>query len=71
MTTLQALPDLVAAIGDSSRIQYYSENATVFGQQTENDIRLAILSMPPGSILIVWPRAGPAGPGLSGAAVWS
>ena len=54
VTTLRTLPNLVAAIGDGSRIQYYTENATVFGQQTENNIRLAILSMPPGSVLIAW-----------------
>ncbi len=46
VAALQALPNLVAAIGDAGRIQYYTENATVFGQQTENNIRLAILSMP-------------------------
>ena len=33
VTTLRTLPNLVAAIGDGSRIQYYTENATVFGQQ--------------------------------------
>ena len=59
VTALQALPNLVAAIGDGSRIQYYTENATVFGQQTENNIRLAILSMPPGSILIAWQGTRP------------
>ena len=59
VTTLRTLPNLVAAIGDSSRIQYYTENATVFGQQTENNIRLAILSMPPGSVLIAWQGTRP------------
>ena len=59
VTTLRTLPNLVAAIGDASRIQYYTENATVFGQQTENNIRLAILSMPPGSILIAWQGTRP------------
>ncbi len=54
VTALQALPNLVAAIGNASRIQFYTENATVFGQATQNNIRLAILSMPPGSILIAW-----------------
>ena len=49
VTALQTLPNLVAAIGDASRIQFYTENATVFGQPTQNNIRLAILSMPPGS----------------------
>lgn len=59
VTTLRTLPNLVAAIGDSRRIQYYTENASVFGQQTENNIRLAILSMPPGSILIAWQGTRP------------
>lgn len=59
VAALQALPNLVAAIGDAGRIQFYSENATVFGQQTENNIRLAILSMPPGSILIAWQGTRP------------
>jgi len=59
VTTLRTLPNLVAAIGDGSRIQYYTENATVFGQQTENNIRLAILSMPPGSVLIAWQGTRP------------
>ena len=49
VTALQTLPNLVEALGgDASRIQYYSENAIVFGQPTQNNIRLAILSMPPG-----------------------
>jgi hypothetical protein len=56
---LQALPNLVAAIGDASRIQFYTENATVFGQPTQNNIRLAILSMPSGSILIAWQGTRP------------
>jgi len=48
VTALRALPNLVAVIGDGSRIQHYTENAAVFGQHTENNIRLAVLSMPPG-----------------------
>lgn len=59
VTALQALPNLVEALGDARRIQYYTENATVFGRQTENNIRLAILSMPPGSILIAWQGTRP------------
>jgi hypothetical protein len=55
VTALQSLPNLVSALGDGGdQIQFYSENALVFGQQTQNNIRQAILSMPPGSILIVW-----------------
>ena len=44
VTALQALPNLVDALGgDGSYIQFYTENATVFGQPTQNNIRLAIL----------------------------
>ena len=60
VTALQALPNLVDALGgDGSYIQFYTENATVFGQPTQNNIRLAILSMPPGSIMIAWQGTGP------------
>jgi hypothetical protein len=60
VAALQALPDLVEALGgDATRIQFYSENATVFGQQTQNNSRLAILSMPPGSIMVEWQGTGP------------
>ena len=60
VTALQALPNLVDALGgDGTRIQFYTENATVFGQPTQNNIRLAILSMPPGSILIAWQGTRP------------
>jgi hypothetical protein len=55
VTALQALPNLVKALGgNANSIQFYSENTTVFGQPTQNNVRLAILSMPPGSILIAW-----------------
>jgi hypothetical protein len=55
VTALQALPNLMEALGgNASSIQFYSENTTVFGQPTQNNVRLAILSMPPGSILIAW-----------------
>lgn len=47
------------AVLDAAYIVHYTENATVFGQQTENNIRLAILSMPPGSILIAWQGTRP------------
>ena len=61
VTSLQNLPNLVQAIGgDASRIQYYSENRIVFGQATQNNVRLGLLSMPPGSIMIVWDSDGPA-----------
>jgi hypothetical protein len=60
VTALQALPNLVDALGgDGGRIQFYTENAIVFGQPTQNNIRLAILSMPPGSIMIAWQGTGP------------
>jgi hypothetical protein len=53
VTALQSLPNLVKALGgDDAQIQFYTENATVFGQPTQNNIRLAILSMPPGSVMI-------------------
>jgi len=55
VTALQALPNLMEALGgNTNSIQFYSENTTVFGQPTQNNVRLAILSMPPGSILIAW-----------------
>ncbi len=60
VTALQALPNLVEALGgDGTRIQFYTENATVFDQPTQNNIRLAILSMPPGSIMIAWQGTAP------------
>jgi len=60
VTALQALPNLVEALGgDGTRIQFYTENTTVFGQPTQNNIRLAILSMPPGSIMIAWQGTAP------------
>ena len=60
VTALQALPNLMEALGgNQNRIQFYSENAVVFGQPTQNNIRLAILSMPPGSILVAWQGSGP------------
>jgi hypothetical protein len=60
VTALQALPRLVDALGgNGNHIQAYSENTVVFGQPTQNNIRLAILSMPPGSILIAWQGSGP------------
>jgi hypothetical protein len=55
VTAMRSLPNLVGALGgDATRIQYYTENTTVFGVPTQNNIRLAVLSMPPGSIMIVW-----------------
>ena len=61
VTNLQAIPDLVAALGgDLDAIQHYSENRVVFGHPTENNVRLAILSMPPGSIMVVWQGTVPA-----------
>ena len=60
VTALQALPNLMDALGSTaSSIQFYSENTTVFGQPTQNNVRLAILSMPPGSILIAWHGTAP------------
>jgi len=60
VTALQALPNLMEALGgNASSIQFYSENTTVFGQPTQNNVRLAILSMPPGSILIAWHGTAP------------
>ena len=59
VAALQALPNLVAALGgDATKIQFYSENITVFGQPTQANVRLAILTMPPGSIMIVWNGSG-------------
>jgi hypothetical protein len=55
VTALQALPNLMEALGgNASSVQFYSENTTVFGQPTQNNVRLAVLSMPPGSIMVVW-----------------
>ena len=61
VTALQNLPNLVEALGgNGDLIQWYSENTTVYGQPTQNNTRVAILSMPPGSILIAWQGSGPA-----------
>ena len=47
VTALQALPRLVEALGgNGNHIQAYSENTVVFGQPTQNNIRLAILPAP-------------------------
>jgi hypothetical protein len=60
VTALQALPNLITALGgNAAQIQFYTENATVFGHPTQSNIRLAILSMPPGSIMIAWQGSGP------------
>jgi hypothetical protein len=61
VTALQALPNLIQALGDggSSRIQFYSENATIFGAPAENNLRLAILSMPPASVMVAWQGTRP------------
>ena len=60
VTALQSLPKLVEALGgNANHIQFYSENCTVFGKRTQNNIRLAILSMPPGSILVAWQGTAP------------
>lgn len=60
VSALRALPNLVQALGgNASQIQFYTENTTVFGQRTQSNIRLAILSMPPGSIMIAWQGTGP------------
>jgi len=59
VTALQSLPNLVAAIGDAGNIQFYSENRVVFDKQTQNNIRLAIINMPPGSIMVAWHSSGP------------
>jgi len=69
VTSLRALPNLVAALGgDATMIQYYSENITVFGHRTEANVRLAILSMPAGSLMIVWNGTGEGR--LGNAQVW-
>jgi len=60
VTALQALPNLMEALGGAANsIQFYSENTTVFGQPTQNNVRFAILSRPPGSILIAWHGTAP------------
>ncbi|HZT32774.1 MAG TPA: hypothetical protein VE999_01635 [Gemmataceae bacterium] len=60
MDALRSLPKLVEALGGNpNHIQFYSENAIVFGKPTQNNIRLAILSMPPGSILVAWQGTAP------------
>jgi hypothetical protein len=61
VTALQSLPNLVEALdGHAAQIQFYSENATVFGQPAQNNTRVALLSMPPGSIMVVWQGTKPA-----------
>jgi len=47
---LQSCPDLVTAIGgDADNIRAFME-----GLADDNNLRLAILQMPPGSILVAW-----------------
>jgi hypothetical protein len=59
VSTLQSCPDLVTAIGgDTSNIRAFMEGLAV-----DNNLRLAILQMPPGSVLVVWNRSGPYGLG--------
>jgi hypothetical protein len=49
VTTLQSCPDLVTALGDGDNIRAFME-----GLATDNNLRLAILQMSPGSILVAW-----------------
>ena len=50
VTALQSCPDLVTALGgDSNTIRAFME-----GLAEHNNLRLAILKMPPGSILVAW-----------------
>jgi len=50
VTALQSCPDLVTAIGgNGSNIRAFME-----GLATDNNLRLAILQMPPGSVLVAW-----------------
>jgi hypothetical protein len=50
LTALQSCPDLVTAIGgNGSNIRAFME-----GLATDNNLRLDILQMPPGSILVAW-----------------
>lgn len=55
VTALQSCPDLVTAIGgDASDIRAFME-----GLATDNNLRLAIVQMPPGSILVAWNGTSP------------
>jgi hypothetical protein len=56
VTALQSCPDLVAALGggDPANIRAFME-----GLATDNNVRLAILQMPPGSILVAWHGSAP------------
>src|SRR5271165_4629073 len=50
VTALQACPDLVTAIGGNpANIRAFME-----GLATDNNLRLAIIQQPPGSILVVY-----------------
>jgi hypothetical protein len=52
VTALQSCPDLVTAVGgDGNNIRAFME-----GLATDNNLRLAILQMPPGSILVCLER---------------
>jgi hypothetical protein len=60
VAVLRNLPALVTALGgDPNSIQLYSETAVVFGQPAENNLRLAILNMPPGSVMVAWQGTRP------------
>ena len=55
VTALRSCPDLVTAIGgDGNNIRPFME-----GLADHNNLRLAILQMPPGSILIAWQGTRP------------
>ena len=52
---LQSCPDVVDALGgDGNNIRAFME-----GLASDNNVRVAILQMPPGSILVAWNGAGP------------
>ena len=60
VATLLTLPNLMGLLANNQgAIQYYSENAVVFGRQMQSSIRLGILAMPPGSIMVTWQGDAP------------
>lgn len=55
VAALLSVAELVEALGAGANIRYYTDGVT-----TESNLRLAILDMPPGSILVAWRGSGPA-----------
>jgi hypothetical protein len=54
VAALLSVPELVEALGAGALIAFYTDGVT-----TDSNLRLAILNMPPGSILVAWRGTAP------------